>query len=99
MGVSIAYQDIRWIISHFPLAAFSSRSICTHHHVSIHPSSSRYLGLHWKGQTYVWTTLVFGLSVAPRIFQRLMMEMLQPMRRELCLACYLDNVLEVLSLS
>ena len=39
------------------------------HHIPIHREHQQYLGMTWRGQTYAWTHLPFGLSASPYIFR------------------------------
>ena len=48
--------------------------------VALHPSAQAYLGWSWRGKYYMPTCLIFGLSIAPRVFTKLMRPMMAFMR-------------------
>ena len=64
------------------------------HHVPIHPDHHQHLGMHWQGQTYVWTHLPFGLSASPYIFCKTLRETITLLRRRgIRVNCYMDDLL------
>lgn len=64
------------------------------HHVPIHPSHRHLLRFHWKGQTYQYTSLPFGLSLSPWLFTKVTKPLLQWARRKgIRLTAYLDDFL------
>jgi len=64
------------------------------HHVPIHPRDQPHLGMHWKGRTYIWTHLPFGLSASPYIFCKVLRETITLLRlRGLRVNCYTDDIL------
>lgn len=61
--------------------------------VTIHPESQKYLTFEHGGIVYQYTSLVFGLSVAPRIFSKLMRYAVESLReRGIRLIYYLDDI-------
>ncbi|KAG1224044.1 hypothetical protein G6F67_009564 [Rhizopus microsporus] len=61
--------------------------------VPIHPDSRKFLSFSHKGTIYQYKSLAFGLSVAPRIFSKLMRYALEPLRaRGIRLVYYLDDI-------
>ena len=48
--------------------------------VPLHPSARPYLGWSWRGKYFMPTCLIFGLSIAPRVFTKLMRPMMAFMR-------------------
>lgn len=61
--------------------------------VPIHPGSRKFLSFSHKGTIYQYKSLAFGLSVAPRIFSKLMRYALEPLRaRGIRLVYYLDDI-------
>jgi hypothetical protein len=62
-------------------------------HVPIHPADRRFLAFHWKGRSYQFRVLPFGLATAPWIFTRLMKIVTHRLRTQgMRLASYLDDV-------
>jgi len=54
----------------------------------------QHLGMHWQGQTYVWTHLPFGLSASPYIFCKTLRETITLLRRRgIRVNCYMDDLL------
>lgn len=84
-------------IRHLPRGSWSFVSDISsgYHHVPIHPDSQQFLGLHWKGQTFVWTVLPFGLNVAPFIFQKWLESYIHAFKRSRPLSTlqYIDDIL------
>lgn len=63
-----------------------------YHHVPMHHSAWRYLGLRWRGVTYVFKVLPFGLSCACWVFTKLTNELAGYWRRQgIRLLHYLDD--------
>ena len=61
--------------------------------VPIHKDSRRYLTFKHNGTVYQYKSLAFGLSVAPRVFSKLMRYALEPLREEgIRLVYYLDDI-------
>jgi hypothetical protein len=61
--------------------------------VPIHKDSKKYLAFRNKGTVYHYNSLTFGLSVAPRLFSKLMRFALEPLRAKgVRLVYYLDDV-------
>lgn len=61
--------------------------------VPMHPESRQYLSFHYQGKIYRYTSLPFGLSVAPRIFSKLMRYAIEPLRKKgIRLVYYLDDI-------
>jgi hypothetical protein len=61
--------------------------------VPIHPDSRDYLTFENEGIVYRYKSLDFGLSVAPRVFSKIMKYALEPLRKEgICLIFYLDYI-------
>ena len=48
--------------------------------VALHRDAQPYLGWSWRGKYYMPTCLIFGLSIAPRVFTKLMRPMMAFMR-------------------
>lgn len=62
--------------------------------VPLAEESKKYLGFKWKGGTYNFQALPFGLSSAPRDFTKLMRTALTPLREQgMRLVFYLDDIL------
>ena len=50
--------------------------------------------MRWKGQTYVWTHLPFGLSASPYLFCKILRETIKDLRlRGIRINCYMDDIL------
>ena len=66
----ISIDDVSRVIASFGrgtlLAKIDIRS--AYRIVPVHPDDRPLLGMHWKGQLYMDTCLLFGLWLAPRIF-------------------------------
>ena len=63
-------------------------------HVPIHPGDRRFFGFEWEGRRYVWCALPFGFRDSPRLFQKLMVAALTPLRgKGLRFVIYLDDFL------
>ncbi|SAL96899.1 hypothetical protein [Absidia glauca] len=61
--------------------------------VPIHPASRRYLAFAHAGTIYQYKTLPFGLSVAPRIFMKIMRHAIEVLRKEgIRIVYYLDDI-------
>ncbi|KAG1302908.1 hypothetical protein G6F64_010529 [Rhizopus arrhizus] len=61
--------------------------------VPIHPESQKYLAFENGGILYQYTSLAFGLSVAPRIFSKLMRYAIESLREKgIRLIYYLDDI-------
>lgn len=41
-------------------------------HLPVHPAHQRFLGIQWQGETLVFTSLPFGLTICPRVFSKTM---------------------------
>jgi hypothetical protein len=66
-----------------------------YHHISMHPTSTRFLGFEWNGQFYCFTVLPFGLASAPWLFTTVMGHCLRFLRSpglSLSILGYLDDV-------
>ena len=62
--------------------------------VPIHPESRKYLRFQFKGTTYEFRCLPFGLSLAPRVFTRIPRPIVAKLRSEgIRTVIYLDNLL------
>ncbi|KAG1107125.1 hypothetical protein G6F42_016481 [Rhizopus arrhizus] len=60
--------------------------------VPIHKDSQPFLALENRGIVYNYSSLAFGLSVAPRVFTKLMRDAVEPLRAQgIRLIYYLDN--------
>ena len=42
------------------------------HHVGIHKNFQKYLGVSWRGISYVWTVLPFGAACSPYFLTELL---------------------------
>jgi len=63
-------------------------------HVPMSEESSRFLGFRHNGQTYIFVSLPFGLSSAPRTFTKLMRVLVEELRTQgVRLFVYLDDIL------
>ena len=61
-------------------------------HISIHPSSRKYLSFVHRGQVFEWTSLPFGLATSPFVFTKVINEVGKFVHlRGLCLLQYLDD--------
>lgn len=65
--------------------------------IPIHDSCWKYLKFYWRDQLYHYQVLVFGLSVAPRLFTRVCKPILALIRGSLGVKCsmYLDDMVLV----
>ena len=62
--------------------------------VQLAPETKKYMGFNWKGKTYQFNVMPFGLSTAPREFTKLMRTALTPLREKgMRLVFYLDDIL------
>ena len=62
--------------------------------VPIHPESRKYLCFQFKGTTYEFRCLPFGLSLAPRVFTRILRPIVAKLRSEgIRTVIYLDDLL------
>ena len=62
--------------------------------VPIHPESRKYLRFQFKGTTYEFRCLPFGLSLAPRVFTRILRPIVAKLRSEgIRTVIYLDDLL------
>ena len=62
--------------------------------VLIHPESRKYLRFQFKGTTYEFRCLPFGLSLAPRVFTRILRPIVAKLRSErIRTVIYLDDLL------
>ena len=67
-------------------------------HVSIHPSSRRFLRFVWNHRLYQYKALPFGLSLSPWIFTKLLKPLLKwARRRGIRLTAYLDDFMVMAS--
>lgn len=63
-------------------------------HILIHPDYRRYLQFNWKGLTYQFRTLPFGLSLSPLVFTKILRPVIKWARRKgIRLSIYLDDLL------
>jgi hypothetical protein len=63
-------------------------------HVPIHMDSTKYLGFQFKEKMYKFVTLPFGLSIAPRIFTKILNQMLKHWRgKNILVVGYIDDIL------
>lgn len=61
--------------------------------VPIHPESQDFLSFQNQGVVYRYTSLAFGLSVAPRVFSKIMKYAIEPLRKDgIRLVYYLDDI-------
>jgi hypothetical protein len=61
--------------------------------IPIHPDSQDYLSFENQGTIYRYKSLAFGLSIAPRVFSKIMKYALEPLRKEgHRLIYYLDDI-------
>lgn len=61
--------------------------------VPIHHQSRRFLSFLHQGTVYRYKSLAFGLSVAPRVFSKLMRHAIEPLRKEgIRMVYYLDDL-------
>jgi len=63
------------------------------YHVGLHHSSKTHVGFEWEEILYVYKCLPFGLSTAPWVFSKVMMEIVMFWRRKgIRLLPYLDDL-------
>ncbi len=63
-------------------------------HVLLHPTMRNFFRFRWKGKTYRFKVMPFGLCSAPRIFTKLMKEVVAHWRAQgLRLAFYIDDII------
>src|SRR4051794_10352144 len=63
-------------------------------HVPMHADSKRFLAFRWKGKTYQFKAMPFGISSAPRVFTKLIRAALAPLRKQgIRILAYLDDFL------
>ncbi len=61
--------------------------------IPIHPDSQDYLSFENQGTVYRYKSLAFGLSVAPRVFSKIMKYAIEPLRKEgHRIIYYLDDI-------
>ena len=64
--------------------------------VPIHPESRKYLRFQFKGTTYEFHCLLFDLSLAPRLFTRILRPIVAKLRSEgIRTVIYLDDLLQI----
>ena len=62
--------------------------------VPIHPDHHKFLQFQWEGKTYQFKCLPFGLSVAPRVFTKLLKPVVGLLRQMgIRMIIYLDDIL------
>ena len=62
--------------------------------VPIHHKDRKYLKFHWKGQSYQFRSLPFGLATAPRTFTKVLRPVMSHLRcMGIRLIVYLDDIL------
>ena len=62
--------------------------------IPVHQAHQKFLRFQWKGQTYQFHCLPFGLSCAPRVFTKVMKPVVAFLReRDMRLIIYLDDIL------
>ena len=62
--------------------------------IPIYPGHQKFLRLQWKGQTFQFHCLPFGLSCAPRVFTKVMKPVVAFLReRNVWLIIYLEDIL------
>ncbi len=47
------------------------------HHLQIRPNERKYLCFVWRGHTFCWTVLLFGVKSAPYLFSRVIKELIK----------------------
>ena len=63
-------------------------------HVPVHPAFQKYLQFEWEGRFYRFRCLPFGLQSAPRVFTKLVRQVVEDLRRKgVRLVFYLDDFL------
>lgn len=64
-----------------------------YHHLSMRVDAQKYLGIQWKGVTYVYTVLPFGLATSPWAFTKLIKVPVTFFRRNgVRMSAYLDDL-------
>lgn len=67
-------------------------------HVPMHPESRQFLQFSWQNKRYQFRAMPFGLSIAPRIFTKVMRVVAQHLRSQgVRLVVYLDDILVLAS--
>lgn len=62
--------------------------------IPVHPAHRKYLRFHFEGIIYEFTAMPYGLSIAPRVFSKIMKEVVTFLRsRGLQSVIYLDDIL------
>ena len=62
------------------------------------PKNKKYLKFRWRGISYQYKALPFGLATAPRVFSKIMQEAMKQLReRSIRLVQYLDDILVIAS--
>ena len=65
-----------------------------HFLIPVHQAHQKLLRFQWKGQTYQFHCLPFGLSCAPKVFTKVMKPVVEFLReRDMRLIIYLDDIL------
>jgi len=65
-----------------------------YHQIPIRREDQTYLSFHWKGKNYCYQVMPFGLSIAPRIFTKIMRPVVMKLREEgIKCVIYLDDIL------
>jgi hypothetical protein len=65
-----------------------------YHHIPLHPSVHKYLGIRFQNRTYCFTVLPFGLASACRVFTEIMLEIWRPLRdRGIRSLLYIDDIM------
>jgi hypothetical protein len=63
-----------------------------YYHVGLHLRSRTFVGFSWKGLYHVYNCLPLGLSISPRVFSKVMRELVMFWRREgINVLPYLDD--------
>ena len=66
--------------------------------VKIHPAHKKFLKFQWRGITYQYKALPFGLATAPRVFSKIMQGAISHVREKgVRLVQYLDDILVIAS--
>ena len=64
-------------------------------HLPLAPETSRYLAFQWRGKSWAFTSLPFGLNVAPRVWTKVMKGPLRELRsRGVRCSLYIDDLLQ-----
>jgi hypothetical protein len=84
---------VHLMISKLPIIFFKIDLKDAYVVVPIHPESRRFLSFRHQGTVYRYSSLAFVLSVAPRIFSKLMRYAIEPLRKSgVRLVYYLDDL-------